>query len=119
MRPRSSTAGARPADTTGWRVVRHQRDRAREATAAFPYRLDLRQADRFLAFGQLLKHYKGHWAGTPIAWEAHQVFRLGSLFGWIDLRYRPASVSPCVYRAPAQKRQKPRGCRGGRLYDVF
>jgi phage terminase large subunit-like protein len=65
---------------------RHQRDRAREGTKAFPYRLDLARADRFLAFGQELKHYKGQWAGEPIRWQPHQQFRLGSLFGWIDLR---------------------------------
>jgi phage terminase large subunit-like protein len=66
--------------------LRHQRDRAREGTSRFPYRLDLARADRFLQFGQLLKHYKGEWAGQPIQWQPHQIFRLGSLFGWIDLR---------------------------------
>lgn len=65
---------------------RHQRDRAREATKAFPYRLDLQRADRFLSFGQELKHYKGEWAGQPIIWQPHQRFRLGSLFGWTDCR---------------------------------
>jgi phage terminase large subunit-like protein len=65
---------------------RHQRDRAREATKAFPYQLDLARAERFLAFGRLLKHYKGEWSGQAINWEPHQQFRLGSLFGWIDLR---------------------------------
>jgi len=63
--------------------ARHQRDRAREATAAFPFRLDLARANRFLSFGQELTHYKGDWAGQRIRWEPHQIFRLGSLFGWI------------------------------------
>jgi len=63
--------------------ARHQRDRAREATAAFPFRLDLARANRFLSFGQELRHYKGDWAGERIRWEPHQIFRLGSLFGWI------------------------------------
>jgi phage terminase large subunit-like protein len=66
--------------------VRHQKDRAREATTAFPYRLDVTRADRFLRFGQRLRHYKGEWAGQQITWQPHQQFRLGSLFGWIDLR---------------------------------
>jgi len=66
--------------------VRHQRDRAREGTKAFPYTLDLARADRFLTFGQELKHYKGEWAGQQIRWQPYQKFRLGSLFGWIDLR---------------------------------
>ena len=65
---------------------RHLADRKREGTKAFPYVLDLPRADRFLSFGQLLKHYKGEWAGQTIRWEDHQRFRLGSLFGWIDLR---------------------------------
>jgi phage terminase large subunit-like protein len=63
--------------------ARHLRDRAREGTRGFPYRLDLARADRFLAFGQLLRHYKGQWAGQQIRWQPHQVFRLGSLFGWV------------------------------------
>jgi phage terminase large subunit-like protein len=66
--------------------ARHQRDRARESTKAFPYQLELKRADRFLEFGQLLRHYKGEWSGQLIQWEDHQRFRLGSLFGWIDLR---------------------------------
>src|SRR5262245_13003763 len=66
--------------------VRHLRDRAAEGTTEFPYVFDLRRADRFLAFGQLLRHYKGEWAGQLIRWEPHQQFRLGSLFGWIALR---------------------------------
>jgi phage terminase large subunit-like protein len=63
--------------------ARHVRDRAREASAAFPYRLDLARADRFLSFGELLRHYKGDWAGSRIHWQPHQIFRLGSLFGWV------------------------------------
>jgi len=63
--------------------ARHVRDRSREATAEFPFRLDLARADRFLSFGELLRHYKGDWAGTRIHWQPHQVFRLGSLFGWV------------------------------------
>jgi len=65
--------------------ARHVRDRSREGTAAFPYTLDLARADRFLTFGGELRHYKGQWAGEPIRWQPHQVFRLGSLFGWIHV----------------------------------
>jgi phage terminase large subunit-like protein len=63
--------------------ARHQRDRDREGTRAFPYALRIDLADRFLRFGTQLKHYKGEWAGQPIHWQPHQVFRLGSLFGWV------------------------------------
>ena len=65
--------------------VRHQRDRDHEATAAFPYRLDLDRAERFLRFGHLLKHYKGEWVGQRITWEPWQSFTLGSFFGWVHI----------------------------------
>jgi len=71
--------------------VRHQRDRAREGTRAFPYVVDAERADRFYRFAERLKHYKGTlWAGTFIELTPVQKFRLGSLFGWVhretDLR---------------------------------
>src|SRR5262245_14555124 len=65
--------------------ARHQRDRAREATPAFPYRLDLDRADRFFRFASNLRHYKGEWAGQFIRLEPYQLFRLGSIFGWVHL----------------------------------
>lgn len=63
--------------------ARHQRDRDREATPAFPYRFDAAKADRFFRFAAKLKHYKGEWAGTFIVLEPWQQFRLGSIFGWV------------------------------------
>jgi phage terminase large subunit-like protein len=64
--------------------VRHQRDRAREGTRAFPYIFDPERADRFFRFAERLKHYKGtRWAGTFIVLTPSQKFRLGSLFGWV------------------------------------
>ena len=62
--------------------VRHQRDRAREGTSAFPYVFDADRADRFVRFAAQLRHYKGQWAGQRIVLQPHQVFRLGSLFAW-------------------------------------
>jgi phage terminase large subunit-like protein len=66
--------------------VRHQRDRRREGTRTFPYRLDLAKADRFVRFAETLRHYKGEWAGRRITLEPWQVFRLGSVFGWVHRR---------------------------------
>jgi phage terminase large subunit-like protein len=63
--------------------ARHQRDRAREGTRAFPYRFDAARADRFFRFASRLRHYKGQWAGQLITLERHQQFRLGSVFGWV------------------------------------
>jgi len=62
---------------------RHQRDRARENTRAFPYVFDLARAERFFRFASNLRHYKGQWAGQLIALQRHQQFRLGSLFAWV------------------------------------
>jgi phage terminase large subunit-like protein len=63
--------------------VRHQRDRAREGTDAFPYVFDDDRADRFVRFAEKLRHYKGELAGTRIVLQPYQRFRLGSIFGWV------------------------------------
>lgn len=65
---------------------RHLRDRDREGTRRFPYAFRPELADRFYRFAEQLRHYKGEWAGQTIQLEAHQKFRLGSLFAWIDPR---------------------------------
>jgi phage terminase large subunit-like protein len=65
--------------------VRHVRDRAREATPGFPYRLDYARADRFVRFAANLRHYQGEWAGAFIHLQPHQVFRFGSFFGWVHV----------------------------------
>jgi phage terminase large subunit-like protein len=65
--------------------ARHQRDRAREATPAFPYRFESDRADRFCRFAAQLKHYKGEWAGQLIVLQPYQQFRLGSLFAWVHV----------------------------------
>jgi phage terminase large subunit-like protein len=62
---------------------RHLKDRQREGTRAFPYRFDISKADRFARFVGQLRHYKGEWAGQPIALQPWQLFMLGSLFGWV------------------------------------
>ena len=61
---------------------RHQRDRGRTAKV-FPYRLNLDKVARFLAFVRELRHYKGQWAGQTIVLTPYQVFRLGSMVGWV------------------------------------
>jgi phage terminase large subunit-like protein len=65
--------------------ARHLRDREAEDSRAFPFRLDLARVERFLRFGERLKHYKGEWAGQFIRWEPHQQFRLGSIVGWVHV----------------------------------
>lgn len=63
--------------------VRHLSDLARVGTAGFPYRFDLTKAERFWKFAQLLRHYKGEWAGQLIRLQPYQLFRLGGMFGWV------------------------------------
>jgi phage terminase large subunit-like protein len=65
--------------------ARHQRDRGREATPAFPYRFDVAKAERFFRFAAQLRHYKGEWAGQLIRLQPYQKFRLGSIFGWVHV----------------------------------
>lgn len=64
---------------------RHVRDVRRQGTPGFPFRLNLHHVARFLAFVRELKHYKGQWAGQRIVLQPHQVFRLGSMFGWVHV----------------------------------
>jgi phage terminase large subunit-like protein len=63
--------------------VRHLRDRTREGTRAFPYVFSVAHAERFFAFAQQMRHYKGKWAGTLVELSPVQKFRLGSIFGWV------------------------------------
>ena len=83
--------------------ARHLRDRERENTPAFPYRLDMELADRFVRFAQKLKHYKGEWAGQAIQLQPHQQFRLGSLFGWVHTGDRIATVPHRLQRDPSKE----------------
>ena len=63
--------------------VRHLKDRAREHTPGFPYRFEWAQAEKFLRFAKLMRHYKGRqFAGQYFEPTPFQVFRLGSIFGW-------------------------------------
>lgn len=63
--------------------ARHLKDRAREGTPDFQYVFKLALAERFFRFAENLKHYRGEWAGQPIALQPYQKFRLGSIFGWV------------------------------------
>jgi phage terminase large subunit-like protein len=63
--------------------ARHLRDRQREGTPEFPYRFDLAKAEKFFRFAELLRHYKGEWAGQPIRLEPWQKFITGSVIGWV------------------------------------
>jgi phage terminase large subunit-like protein len=65
--------------------ARHLRDLERQGTAEFPYVFDLKRAENIWKFAELLKHYKGEWAGQFIRLEPHQKFRKGCKFGWVHM----------------------------------
>jgi phage terminase large subunit-like protein len=66
--------------------ARHQRDRARQPSRAFPFTFQPDKADRFFRFASALRHYKGQWAGQLIQLQPQQCFRLGSLFAWTHVK---------------------------------
>ena len=51
---------------------------------SWEYKLDWSKVDKVCGFFELLYHWKGQWANTPIHLEDHQVFYLGNLFGWVN-----------------------------------
>ena len=62
--------------------VRHLNDLKRVGTPGFPYHFDIKHAELFFEFAELLKHYKAEWAGQPVRLSDFQKFRLGCVFGW-------------------------------------
>jgi phage terminase large subunit-like protein len=64
------------------------------------FTFDAKAADAGVSFfPKVLRHYKGEWAGQPIALEPWQAFIVGSLWGWRDehglRRYRNAFDELC------------------------
>ena len=49
---------------------------------------------RFVKFSKQLKHYKGAFAGKPIAWEPWQLFCCANIFGW---KYRDTGLRRFTY----------------------
>ena len=64
--------------------VRHEEDRKREKTKAYPYRFNAERASLAIEFFLELKHYEGEWAGQPFILESWQQFIVGSVFGWVQ-----------------------------------
>jgi phage terminase large subunit-like protein len=65
--------------------ARHLADRARENTPEFPYVLHAPEVERFVRFASRLRHYKGEWAGQFVVLQPYQLFRLGSIVGWVHV----------------------------------
>jgi len=44
---------------------------------------DEKRAEKAIKFFEILRHWKGEWAGTRIHLEPNQCFYIGQLFGWV------------------------------------
>jgi len=80
--------------------------------------LDWEIVNRVCSFVELLNHWKGEWAGKGIKLEDHQVFYLGSLFGWINKetglrRFRTS------FKTVARKNAKTTECACKALYHLM
>lgn len=83
--------------------IRYRRDRASEASRAFPYRFDAELAEKICKFIELLPHTKGAWAARRelITLPGWQCFILVNVFGWVHKTTgdrRPAPVVPTPTR---------------------
>ena len=82
---RDVVAGEIPA--CKWTIAACKRqldDLARQDSDAWPFRFDVSKAERVCKFIELLPHFKGKWAGTPIRLGAWQAFILSTVFGWVS-----------------------------------
>lgn len=63
-------------------VSRHESDLRKQETTDFPYLFDEKEAQRFIKFAQLCRHWKGEKARQRIELEPWQQFHVAMLFGW-------------------------------------
>ena len=77
---------------------------------------DTAQAQKIISFAEVCRHWKGEKAGKRIELEPHQVFYLGSLFGWKRKDgLRRFRVS---YKEVARKSYKTTECAVKAIYHV-
>ena len=75
---------------------RHLRDLSSSSRWIF----DEATASRLFRFFSRLKHYKGEWAGQPIALQPFQAFMIGSLFGWKSRETGLRRFRQCYFEQP-------------------
>jgi phage terminase large subunit-like protein len=90
----------------------------RDMDKSWEYQLNWMKVERVCNFFELLYHWKGQWAGTPIHLEDHQVFYLGNLFGWENKetglrRFRTS------FKSVARKNAKTTECAGKAIYHLM
>jgi phage terminase large subunit-like protein len=64
-------------------AARQSRDLARQKTAEFPYRFDVKAAEKICAFIECLPNIKGKWGGSALVLGPWQCFILCVVFGWL------------------------------------
>jgi len=81
------------------------------------FEFDEALAGRAIKFFEVLRHWKGEWAGSRIVLEPHQVFYIGQLFGWKredgTRRFRTS------FKEVARKNAKTTECAGKALYHLM
>jgi len=94
-------------------VERHSND----LTKSWHYYFDRDKAQKAITFFERLHHWKGEWAGTPIILEPHQVFYIGSMFGW--LREDKTRRFRTSFKEVARKNAKTTECAGKSIYHLL
>lgn len=80
---------------------RHRNDLNRvKSDPDFPYYFEPKAARHIFDFYQLLRHYKGEWAGKVITLEPWQMFFLGSVFGWLHKENRLRRLREATLEVP-------------------
>lgn len=93
-------------------VDRHIRDLSNDA-----FYFDEETASRVIKFFEILRHWKGEWAGERIKLESHQVFYIGQLFGW-RLRENNLRRFRTSFKEVARKNAKTTECAGKAIYHL-
>jgi phage terminase large subunit-like protein len=63
---------------------RHLQDLKKSKSKTYPYKFDVDEANRWFKLFDMLKLWKGKWAGQNFKLEPWQHFIVGSLFGWVE-----------------------------------
>jgi len=77
---------------------------------------DEKEAARAVRFIEIIRQWKGEWAGSRIVLEPHQVFYIGQLFGW--KRYDGTRRFRTSFKEVARKNGKTSEAAGKALYHI-
>ena len=95
-------------------VKRHLADLEKD----WEYCFDEKKAQKAIDFFQILRHWKGEWAGDRIVLEAHQQFFISLLYGWINKEDKTRRFRT-FYFDVARKNAKTTLAAGMSLYHLY